>query len=287
MKIFAAIIFIIIAALCGVIFIPGALEHAIKFKLENSLNNKTLRTTIGKVTLTNGLITISDIKSSYDNIELITVDDATIHYDIKRSIKKLALVFDVKISNFHMEELKFDASGSVAYATSYLKLSNGNVTFASGGGLDASLFYKTKLGRANLLMADINIDQIPVMLHKNFWRVFPDNDTMKFLRDFVLNGTASGNLKFNLDKDFFVYHEVKQESFLGQFSLLGVDLKYNAYFPIVQNINADAKLAGGKLVFNISQGYSGKVRLYDGIVSLDWDKGEDGEVLIHTKGEGP
>ncbi len=283
-----AISFIIIVFVCiATAYIPGIPTRIVQRVAERFLSADNLTTTVGSVRLVDNSILLRDIRTSYDNKELTTIESITINYDVVRSLKKLALIFNIELSNLSIEGLKFSLGGNIAYAASYLKASDLNVTADSGGDMKISAFYKTRFGSPYHLSVNATANHIPLMLHKAFWNVFPNNGVVEFLRDFILAGEVSGDVSLRLDKDAFARNKIKDSDMSGVFVLQDVDLKYDEYFPVLKNINADVMLTGNNLGFTITQGRSGGIMLHDGTVTLNLDKGLDNSVMIKTKAKGP
>lgn len=291
MRLIVKLLVILLIALSTVVAVlyykPHLVEGIVKSLAEYSLSNKIMRVQIGDVELSKNLIVFKDIVLEDKKMKIAGIEKVEMNYSLQRLIKERGLFCGMKISNFVMDEIKFDGTGDIEYDMSHKKVDNLKINFVGGGSMDLSASYETSFGSPHSLVSNGHIVDLPLMLHKAFWSIAPGNGIVTFLKDYIGNGYLSGNWNINLDNEFFAGSPLKPTSISGTFALRELALSYDVEYPVLQNLNADVEMSGTKLTFNISHGYSGKVALYDGRVDLDWEKGENSEVIIKTKGSGP
>lgn len=282
------IILVIIATMFVIAYSrPHLVARAIKSLTEYSLSNKIMSVKIGDVELSEDLITLKSITLSNTTLKVADIEKVEISYSLEKLFTKRELFCHAKVSNFAMDEIKFDATGDIEYSMSHKKVDNLKMDFVGGGFVIFSANYETSFGSPYSLSMNGKIVELPLMLHKAFWSLAPENGVVIFLKDYISNGYVSGQWDIKLDKDFFAGGSVKPDSLVGKFTAREMALRYDVEYPVLQNIKANVDMTGTKLQFNITHGYSGKVSLYDGVVDLDWEKGENSEVIVKTKGNGP
>lgn len=282
------LILIVLIALFAVLLMakPEILVHAVKWGIESATSNQIITTKVGSLNISKDNVVLNNITVNKNSNEVIHIKKVDIQYDLKKSIKKLGLYFNLNISNFKMDDIALNAGGVFIIKSSMKKIDDFKIDFGNGAYMDCSLFYKTFLGAPYLLKADGDIEGVPLMLHKAFGHIAPSNGVVTFMRDFILNGKVSGKWHLNLDKEFFANYSLDPKNLDGKLKITGMDLKYDEEFPVVKGMNSDVIIKGTNIDFNIIEAYSGKVLLSDSLVTMDWGKPGDIDLIVKAKGKG-
>lgn len=266
---------------------PSLLSEAGKIVLENVLSSKNLRLEASQVHFLWGKIEINDANLYQEKDNVISIKKAVVDYDIAKSIKKFGIYFDVSILDFKMEDINLNFSGSFVLKRSRTTIDNLKIDFGDKSYLALSMDYRTFMGVPYILKSEGNVENFPLMIHKAFWHIAPNNGIVEFLREFILSGSVTGEWKLNLDKSFFASKVLNPEDLSGNLKLKNVDFKYDEVFPVIKNLNSDVTLVGTNIDFAIREGYSGKILISNSVVVIDWSRGEDTEVVAKIKGKGP
>lgn len=145
-----------------------------------------------------------------------------------------------------------------------------------------STHFKIENQKDDLSKVKIDLKDIPIMLYKRVMQIFPDNEILVFLEEFVRNGyLQEGNIIWKSEADSI------EEQLSGFVKIRNLDFEYNVDFPTVKDLSFDIEIKGGKTIYNINSGYSSDILLSGGAIIMDW-KGVDKTVLtLKTKGHGP
>lgn len=285
--------FVVTILLASTVFIyllvlyPRTLEKTAKSLLEYCASNKYRTTLIEELDISYGKIELKNI-TVYNNEEWrISASNITIDYDVKKSIKKLGLYFYAEIADFRIDDITLNASGACVIKNSSTKIDNLKIVFNDNSYIKADMLYKIFLGELYLLEANIEAIEVPIMLHKAFWNLFPDNDIVSFMREFVLNGIFSGSAYVNLDKKFFSRKILDPKDLSGKFFIKSMNLKYSEIFPVVTSLNSEVVLNGTNIDFNILSANWSEILLKDSIVSIDWGNSPNTKVICNINGNGP
>lgn len=265
---------------------PRTLEKPAKSLIEYLSTNEHRVTQIEDLTLVYGRIVIKNI-TIHNNAEWkVSASNINIDYDIAKSITKLGFYFDINISDLKIDDITLNASGKFILKKSSTKIEDFKVTFGDNSSIEADMLYKTFLQEPYLLKANAEVIDAPLMVHKVFWHIFPDNAIVAFLKDFILNGSINGSFYVNLDKNFFASNNLDTKDLSGRFYIKAMDLKYDEVFPVVTNLNTEVLINGANVDFNITSANSADLIIKNSILSLDWSKGGDSILIGHVKADG-
>lgn len=268
---------------------PKILERPTKHLLERFTSNNTITTNIDNITILYDKILIKNLvihnTNSEDDFEL-NIGNITIDYDILKSIKKLGFYFTLNISDFSINDIKMNLEGVFVIKESLTKITDFKIDFGQKSYANFSLIYKKFLGNPYHIEANGEILDMPLMIHKAFWNILPDNKIVQFLRSFILEGKISGSFYVNLDKHFFSNKILDPQNIDGKFDIKSLSLKYDESFPVITDINSNLVLNGTNINFNISSANSAEILIKDSMVSIDWGKGDFADVICKIKGKG-
>ncbi|MDG1437028.1 MAG: DUF3971 domain-containing protein [Rickettsiaceae bacterium] len=293
----------------------GALQHGIQFVL--SLNG--IETRLEKFKFKNGTLS-SDRVSLELGAGLAIIDNLKIDIDIQEAFSQPSLLVEIApatmtIWNSADQQIaQFDLSGqfiqnkldrsdynlyfnnievfdlantgreelSVGKARFGYKFIDNQEFFYGFVNFGDSTHFKIENQKDDLSKVKIDLKDIPIMLYKKVMQIFPDNEILVFLEEFVRNGyLQEGNIIWKTEADSI------EEQLSGFVKIRNLDFEYNIDFPTVKDLSFDIDIKGRKIIYNINSGYSSDILLSGGAIIMDW-KGVDKTVLtLKTKGHGP
>ncbi len=267
-------------------FKPAVLKSSAKSMIEYLASNKIVSTKIESLDFSKDNMILHHVTLHQGQDTIISIEEVDVQYNLRKSIRKLGLYFNVQIKKFSMDDISLSGGGVFIVKKSMTEIRSFKVDFGQGAYIDCAMVYKTFLGAPYLLYAHGDVVDLPLMVHKAFWHVAPDNGIVDFMKNFILSGKISGKWLLNLDKEFFADQTLDPENLQGSLKITGLDLKYDEEFPVVKNLNSDLLINGTNISFDITQAYSGKILLSDSKVTLDWGGGKDLDLIVKAKGKG-
>jgi hypothetical protein len=192
---------------------------------------------------------------------------------------------NIKIGQIQNMEGKIlqDGTAKVEYsAINGLEKHDLNLKFGEKSYLNLS----ATLGEQAGITADM--ENFPLMLYEFGCKLAPRHDICTFLEDFIKSGfIVKGNIALNLKSKITNSTEINKENLRGNFKIKNLNIQYDKDLPQVKNIDTDVTISGSQINFHVNEGYSSRMKLYDGDISLNWQGVDNTRIVISAKGKGP
>ncbi len=303
----------------------GNLDIEIKYLVEYYLQLKQIDGKVNNLTIKNDQITIDSIVVNKNNTKF-TLDNITINYSLDLNYKKSKIIADVKIDkiigqNFHSDEF-LNAKMNFLYnhhliarkSNIQLHLNNilyndfsNNILFKDGKASIACFFSSKKSNyyidiifdknvnfslqssiddNATLLTAKIK--NMPVIIYKPIYYLYPKNDFLIFCNDFIKSGSVEfSEFNMNISKKDIEENNYNKENINGFGKINNLKLLYNANFPPLTNMQIDFSQKGLVSEFVINQANSTDILISNGLIYMDWKGQENTKLFITAKAQGP
>jgi hypothetical protein len=139
----------------------------------------------------------------------------------------------------------------------------------------------------------VDMVNIPLMLYQTSSKFIADQNTslknlLLFIEKYIKSGfIAKGNIELNLPLHLTDITKITEDNLKGSFKINKLDVEYDKNLPQVKNLDTDVIVSGTKISFDVHEGYSSRIKLYDGKIDLDWIDPQNTEISIVAKGKGP
>ena len=129
----------------------------------------------------------------------------------------------------------------------------------------------------------LHAENVPLLFYRITDKILPSNSLTESLKFSI----QAGYIK-NADINFAPNsNTLSKENLNGSAKILGLDFKYDEYFPTLTSIDTEVILEGPKTQFIIHKAYSSDILFTNGTIDMDW-KGIDNTILyLNGLGSGP
>ncbi|CAF4480279.1 unnamed protein product [Rotaria sp. Silwood2] len=151
-------------------------------------------------------------------------------------------------------------------------------------GDQANLLLKSKIHN-NLVEAQANINNIPIMIYKIAEKFLADNEVVLFLQKYIKGGyIRTGELNLNFDNSV-LNQPIPETAMNGKLRIIDLEYQYDPDFPALKKADTEITIAGSKVNFVVNQAYSSD-SLLSGLITFEWTGMENSYFTVHANAKG-
>ncbi|WP_323737808.1 YhdP family protein [Candidatus Trichorickettsia mobilis] len=269
----------------------GYFDRYIKVALESYLSNQHLQITIGELKTTAGIININKLLLNTNDNQQIVQSNVSINYNFKllQLVADAQITFDqIDLSTLFNTHQDLSTASSAVCQYSYNVLNKLTTTDCNLQLAHESYLSINSIIGSNNIVVNGTIKNIPLILHKIVGKIFPENEVVLFIDEYIKAGDlTNGKFNLNLDDEFFNKHIITPDNLSGKFNVQNVEFKYDNVFPALKDADLEVLLSGYDLHILLKQAYSSKSLISNGHITLDWQHPDSAAVLVNAISKGP
>ncbi len=133
-----------------------------------------------------------------------------------------------------------------------------------------------------------NIKNMPIEIYKPAYYLYPQNNLLVFLNNFIKTGTIeSSEFNVNISEQNIKNSNYNIENINGLTKISNLTLMYSNELPPLTNMQLDIFQKGTITEFVINKGNSTDLIIDSGLIYMDWKGAENTTLFITAKAQGP